>query len=48
VATSRASYDRFLQTAHELGIDDEKGKEEFERAFERMVPPKISKNGDAK
>jgi hypothetical protein len=29
---------RFLETARELGVDDQKSAEEFERTFEKIVP----------
>jgi hypothetical protein len=33
-------YERFQQTARDLGIDEAEGAEAFERAFEKIVPPK--------
>lgn len=36
----QAQYERFQQTARELGVDDEISIESFERAFEKIVPPK--------
>jgi hypothetical protein len=38
--TKKAQYERFKETARELGIDDEKNAEEFERTFTKIVPPK--------
>jgi hypothetical protein len=35
-------YERFQQTARDLGIDETEGAEAFERAFEKIVPPKGS------
>lgn len=36
----KRQYERFVETARELGIDDEKSAEAFDRAFEKIVPPK--------
>ena len=33
-------YERFQQTARDLGIDEKEGAETFERAFTKIVPPK--------
>ena len=33
-------YERFQQTARDLGIDEAEGAEAFERAFEKIVPAK--------
>jgi hypothetical protein len=33
-------YERFQQTARQLGIDDEESSQTFERAFSKIVPPK--------
>jgi hypothetical protein len=38
--TKKAQYERFKETARELGVDNSKSAERFERAFEKMVPPK--------
>ena len=35
-------YERFQQTARELGVDDEKSVEAFEQAFRKIVPSKKS------
>jgi hypothetical protein len=42
-ASKKAQYERFKETARELGVDDPKSAERFERAFEKIVPPKRSK-----
>jgi hypothetical protein len=39
-ASKKEQYERFQQTARELGVDDEKSAEAFERAFMKIVPPK--------
>jgi hypothetical protein len=39
--TKKAQYERFKETARELGVDDPKSAEEFERAFKKIAPPKI-------
>jgi hypothetical protein len=33
-------YERFQQTARDLGIDDDESGKTFEQAFEKIVPPK--------
>lgn len=33
-------YERFQETARKLGVDNEKSAKAFERAFEKIVPPK--------
>ena len=33
-------YERFQQTARDLGIDEAEGAEALERAFGKIVPPK--------
>jgi hypothetical protein len=38
--SKKKQYERFQKTARDLGIDNEKGAQTFERAFERIVPPK--------
>jgi hypothetical protein len=38
--SKKDQYERFQQTARELGVGDEKSAEAFERAFEKIVPPK--------
>jgi hypothetical protein len=39
-------YGRFLETARELGIDDEKSAERFERTFSKVIPPKHHSKDD--
>jgi hypothetical protein len=36
--TDKAQYERFVQTARELGCDE--SEEAFVRSFEKIVPPK--------
>jgi hypothetical protein len=38
--SKKAQYERFRETARELGVDDEKSGEEFEQAFKKIVPPR--------
>jgi hypothetical protein len=38
--SKRKQYERFQQTARDLGVDDEKSAKTFERAFAKIVPPK--------
>jgi hypothetical protein len=38
--SAKKQYERFQQTARELGVDNKKGEEAFERAFKKIVPPK--------
>jgi len=38
--TKKAQYQRLLETARELGVDDRRSGKEFERAFSKIVPPK--------
>ena len=38
--SKKDQYERFQQTARDLGIDDEKSAEAFEHAFQKIVPPK--------
>jgi hypothetical protein len=33
-------YERFQQAARDLGVDDDKSVEKFERTFGKIVPPK--------
>lgn len=39
-ASKKEQYERFQQTARDLGIDDESSAEAFEQAFKKIVPPK--------
>jgi hypothetical protein len=38
--SKKKQFERFQQTARNLGVDDEKSAESFERAFKKIVPPK--------
>jgi hypothetical protein len=38
--SKKNQYGRFLETVRNLGIDEQKSREAFERAFEKIVPPK--------
>jgi hypothetical protein len=38
--SKKEQYERFQKTARNLGIDDEKSAEQFERDFAKIVPPK--------
>lgn len=38
--SEKPQYERFLETARGLGVDDKKSGEAFERAFEEIVPPR--------
>lgn len=37
--SKKDQYERFQQTARDLGIDEKEGAETFERAFTKIVPP---------
>ena len=37
--SKKDQYERFQQTARDLGIDDKEGAEAFESAFKKIVPP---------
>ena len=39
-ASKKEQYERFQQTAHELGIDNEESAMAFECAFKKIIPPK--------
>jgi hypothetical protein len=41
--SKKDQYERFQRTARELGVDDEKSAEAFERAFRKMVPVRGAK-----
>jgi hypothetical protein len=41
--SKKAQYERFLETARQLGVDNAESAEAFERAFEKIVPPRSSK-----
>jgi len=36
----KEQYERFQQTARDLGVDDEKSAETFEKTFKKIIPPK--------
>lgn len=44
---SKAQYERFRETARELGVDDEESGKAFERAFAKIVPPKTCSSSDS-
>ena len=37
-------YERFLETARDLGVDEQEGAEAFERTFAKIVPAKGHKD----
>jgi hypothetical protein len=37
--SKKDQYERFQQTARDLGVDDAESGEAFERAFSKIVPP---------
>jgi hypothetical protein len=41
--SKKDQYERFQQTARDLGVDDEQSGEAFEHAFKKIVPPKARK-----
>jgi hypothetical protein len=36
----KEQYERFVETARGLGVDDEQSAQKFERTFAKIVPPK--------
>ena len=40
--SKKDQYERFRQTARNLGADDEESAKRFERAFEKIVPPRAA------
>ena len=42
--TDKRQYERFVETARKLGCDE--SEEKFERAFEKIVPPKKHPDDD--
>ena len=38
--TGAKQSERFKETARDLGVEDEESAKQFERAFEKIVPPK--------
>jgi hypothetical protein len=45
--SKKNQYGRFLETVRDLGIDEQKSREAFERAFSKIVPPKSRTRGSA-
>ena len=43
--SKKDQYERFQETARDLGVDDEESAATFERAFKRIVPPRRKKSG---
>ncbi|HLH95237.1 MAG TPA: hypothetical protein VKW08_08965 [Xanthobacteraceae bacterium] len=41
--SKKDQYERFQQTARDLGVDDEESAEAFERAFRKIVPQKTKR-----
>jgi len=39
-SSPKKQYERFLETVRDLGIDERKSREAFERAFTKIVPAK--------
>jgi hypothetical protein len=37
--TSKSQPERFREAARELGVDDDKSAQTFERTFSKLVPP---------
>jgi hypothetical protein len=37
--SKKEQYERFAETARDLGVDDEESAKTFERAFRKIVPP---------
>jgi hypothetical protein len=46
--SKKDQYERFQQTARDLGIDEAEGAKCFEQAFEKIVPPKRSPKAASK
>jgi hypothetical protein len=42
--SKKDQYERFQNTARDLGVDDEESAQKFERAFEKIVPPRTKKS----
>jgi hypothetical protein len=40
--SKKDQYERFEQAARDLGVDNEESAEAFERAFKKIIPPKVS------
>jgi hypothetical protein len=41
--SKKDQYERFQETARDLGVDDEESAQRFERVFEKIVPPRPQK-----
>jgi hypothetical protein len=41
--SKKDQYERFQQTARDLGVDDDDSAKTFETAFQKIVPPKTAK-----
>lgn len=39
----KAQYERFAETARKLDVDNEESAAAFERAFKKIVPPRVSR-----
>jgi hypothetical protein len=42
--SKKDQYERFQQTARDLGIDEAEGAEAFERAFKKIVPQRTKQH----
>jgi hypothetical protein len=40
--SKKNQYERFQKAARDLGVDDQEAAETFERAFQKIVPPRVS------
>jgi hypothetical protein len=38
--SKKDQYERFQEAARDLGVDDEESARQFERTFDKIVPPK--------
>ena len=41
-ASKKDQYERFQKTPRDLGVDVQDAAETFERAFQKIVPPRVS------
>ena len=46
--SKKTQYGRFVEAARKLGVDNKESAEAFERAFEKIVPPKRQVSGGEK
>jgi hypothetical protein len=44
--SKKDQYGRFLETVRDLGVDEKKSREAFERAFEKIVPARRGKQAN--